>query len=133
MNKKTILTPLLFLSAASCTLCSCIWQLAQPFVREEYAGSAPSVIADVNGKPASNAWLALSPDALPAPHAVQEGSAKFGSDGVPYGYTSSYSNIVVSPYPPYRQLNYKGYSAGARVWDPYTRKPFYIPASFTIN
>lgn len=132
MNKKTILNALLFLGA-TCTLSSCIWQLAQPFIREEYAGNAPAVIADANGKPASQAWLAITPDALPAPHAVQTDGAKFGPDGVPYGYTSTYSNIVVSPYPPYKQLNYKGYSAGMRVWDPYTRKPFYIPATYTIN
>lgn len=132
MTMKMIVKPLLALSAAVC-LSSCVWQLAQCFVREEYAGNAPHVIADKDGQPASRAWLPLSPDALPAPHAVQSGPASYGPGGIPYGYNSSYQNIVISPYPPYRQLNYKGFSSGSRVWDPYTRKPFYIPASYTIN
>lgn len=109
---------------------SCVWQY---FMRDEYSGSAPKVIADHDGKPVSQNWLVVPEDALPASHSEQHDTISYASDGIPYGFRSSYRNIVVSPYPPFRYLNYSGISVGSKVWDPYSRKPFYIPMSYTIN
>lgn len=109
---------------------SCVWQY---FMRDEYSGTAPHVIADNNGKPASQAWLSIPEDALPASLAEQRDSLSYGAAGIPYGFRSGYKDIVISPYAPHRYLNYSGVPTGSRVWDPYNRKPFYIPSSYTLN
>lgn len=117
------------LSLSSCL----IQQTVGMFIRDEYPGvRPPMVIADVDGKPASNKWLQVDPTMLP-PSGHVEGRVKKANDGIPYGLTSEFSNVVVSPYPPYHQLDYTGVDVGAKVWDPYTKKPFYIPRVFTLN
>ncbi len=121
--------------ALSSVLPSCIVsQAVDVFVREEYPGTPPPmVIADVNGSPASNArWLRTDPDALPAPSNLID-KRKADVNGVPYGFTSQYANVVISPFTPYNSLSYKGFKGGDRVWDPYTRKVFIIPRIHTIN
>ncbi len=130
--KKHIILPTLALTCCL-ALNSCIQQAVMAFVRDEFPGPRPpKVIADVNGKPASNSWLQNDPNVLP-PSSLVDTSPSYGQDGIPYGISSEYSDVVVSPYAPYYQLDYKGVPVGAKVWDPYTRKPFYIPRSYTFN
>ncbi len=128
--------PLIAASALACLCSSCIIQQAvEVFIRDQYPGELPpSVILDDNGKPASNKWLTLDPHALPTPQSLL-GDAKvtYAEDGIPYSFTSEFSNVLVSPYPPFHQLSYKGLSGGDKAWDPYTRKPFYISRVHTIN
>lgn len=116
------------------TLSSCLFsQMAQKFQRDTYPGERPPhVILDNNGKPASNNWLQVDPYTLPASGALIEHS-KTADDGIPYGLPSEFSDIIVSPYAPYYQLDYSGCSVGEKVWDPYTRKPFYIRRHYTFN
>ncbi len=131
--KKRIVLPL---AALLCTLGlnSCIHQAVMAFVRDEYPGQRPPmVIADTNGQPASNdKWIAADPNALP-PSSLLDSELSYGPDNIPYGITSEFSNIVTSPYAPNYQLDYTGISVGAKVWDPYTRKPFYIPRAYSFN
>ena len=119
---------------ASVMLSSCIWQpIVQNFSRDEYPGPRPPmVILDNNGKPASNNWLKADENMLPLSTHVS-GSMEHAEDGLPYGLNSEFSNIVVSPYAPHYQLDYTGVNVGSKVWDPYTRKPFYIKRTFTFN
>ncbi len=121
--------------AGTLNLSSCIFQQAvMNFVRTEYPGARPPmVIADVDGKPAADAkWLAEDPNALPPPSLLNT-ELSYGADNIPYGISSEFSNVVISPYAPYNQLDYTGIPVGAKVWDPYTRKPFYIPRAYTFN
>ncbi len=124
------------LATLACTLglSSCIFQQAvMTFVRAEYPGQRPPmVIADVDGKPASNKWIPVSANDLPISSLVDT-ELSYGKDNIPYGISSEFSNIVISPYAPHYQLDYTGVSVGAKVWDPYTRKPFYIPRAYTFN
>lgn len=123
--------------AAACAtmlLSSCIIQQGVSlFIRSEYPGTRPpAVIADANGKPANQNWQKVDAEMLPpSSHAVER--IHYASDGLPYGLTTEFSNIVLSPYEPYHQLDYTGVNVGSKVWDPYVRKPFYIPRSFTVN
>ena len=131
--KKSILLPII--AAACCFgLSSCLIQQAvMAFVRDEFPGPRPPrVIADINGKPASANWLQINPNDLP-PSSLVDTTLSYGPDGVPYGISSEYSNVVLSPYSPHYQLDYTGVSVGTKVWDPYTRKPFYIPRAYTFN
>ncbi len=114
---------------------SCIQQVVQAFIRDEYPGDMPpSVIRDINGQPASQNWLKPDPEILPAPHAIlKKYEYSYASDGAPYGFTTEFSDIVVSPYEPFNVLSYTGFSGGDRVWDPFVRKPFYIPRVHTFN
>ncbi len=132
MKKSIILT----FVALACTLglSSCIFQQAvMAFVRAEYPGARPPmVIADVDGKPASNKWIAISSNDLP-PSSLVDTELSYGDNDIPYGITSEFSNIVISPYSPHYQLDYTGVKVGSKVWDPYTHKPFYIPRSYTFN
>ncbi len=133
--KHTFL-PLVAASALACLCSSCLIQQAvEIFVRSEYPGQLPpSVILDVNGQPANTNWLKVDPYALPAPQTLlQNMEISYAEDGTPYGFTSEFSNVLVSPYPPYHQLSYKGISGGTKVWDPYARKPFYVARVHTIN
>ena len=119
---------------ASVMLSSCIWQpIMQNFSRDEYPGPRPPmVILDNNGKPASNNWLKADENMLPLSTHVSS-SMEHAEDGLPYGLNSEFSNIVVSPYAPHYQLDYTGVNVGSKVWDPYTRKPFYIKRTYTFN
>lgn len=124
------------ITAAFCTLglSSCIFQqIADKFIRDEYPGERPPhVIADADGKPASTKWARIDPLDLP-PSGHLNGQIKYADDGLPYGLPCEFSNILVSPYEPYYQLDYTNSKVGDKVWDPYTRKPFYIPRFLTIN
>lgn len=133
--KHTILPLITACTFASLCSSCLIQQAVEVFVRNEYPGQLPpSVILDVNGKPASNAWLKVDPHALPAPqNLLKDLHVTYAEDGIPYGFTSEFSNVLVSPYPPYHQLSYKGISGGSKVWDPYARKPFYVKRVHTIN
>ena len=103
------------------------------YIRDEYPGERPPhVIADINGKPASNNWIKVNPYDLP-PSGHLNGRVEYADDGLPYGLPCEFSNILVSPYEPYYQLDYSNSSVGDKVWDPYTRKPFYVPRFLTIN
>ncbi|MBR5888206.1 MAG: hypothetical protein IKZ07_08360 [Akkermansia sp.] len=118
-----------------CTLLSsCIWQpIIQNFTRDQYPGPRPPmVIADKDGSPASNKWLKVDDNMLPpSTHII--GSLEYAEDGLPYGLTSEFSNVVISPYAPHYQLDYTGIEVGSKVWDPYTRKAFYIKRTYTFN
>lgn len=133
MINKRIFSILL---AAICSLSfsSCIvQQVADKFIRDEYPGERPPhVIADVNGKPASQNWIKVNPYDLP-PSGHLEGRVEYAEDGLPYALPCEFSNILVSPYEPNYQLDYSKSNVGDKVWDPYTRKPFYIPRFMTIN
>ncbi|MFI3242666.1 MAG: hypothetical protein R3Y56_00270 [Akkermansia sp.] len=133
---KHHILPLIAASALACLCSSCLIQQAvEVFIRNEYPGELPpAVIQDVNGKPASNKWLSADPNALPTPqNLLKNTSIEYAEDGIPYCFTSEFSDVLVSPYHPYHQLSYKGLSGGTKVWDPYTRKPFYITRVHTIN
>ena len=58
---------------------------------------------------------------------------EYAEDGLPYALPCEFSDILVSPYEPYYQLDYSKSNVGDKVWDPYTRKPFYVPRFMTIN
>ncbi|MBR5895532.1 MAG: hypothetical protein IKZ13_08325 [Akkermansia sp.] len=131
MKNKTIIT----IAILGCSmLSSCIWQpIMQTFTRDQYPGERPPmVILDVDGKPASNNWQQIDEDVLP-PSSHMNGRITHADDGIPYGLTSEFSNIVISPYEPHYQLDYTGVPVGSKVWDPYTRKPFYIKRAYTFN
>ncbi len=116
------------------TLSSCIFaQMVDSFDRAPYPGERPPhVIADNNGTPVSNDWVKVNPyDLPPSGHVTKKIST--ASDGLPYGLPCEFSNIIVSPYEPHYQLDYSNASVGSKVWDPYTRKPFYIPRLYTFN
>ncbi len=133
MKKSIILT---FLALGSMlSLSSCLFQQAvMAFVRAEYPGQRPPmVIADVDGKPASNNWVSVSSNDLPPSSSLFDTEVSYGDGDIPYGINSEFSNIVVSPHAPHYQLDYTGVSVGAKVWDPYTRKPFYIPRAYSFN
>ncbi len=131
--KKHIILTLIALSS-TLGLSSCLFQqAAMAFVRAEYPGQRPPmVIADVDGKPANNNWIAVSTDDLP-PSSLVNTEVTLGEGDIPYGITSEFSDIVISPYEPHYQLDYTGVEVGAKVWDPYTRKPFYIPRAYSFN
>ena len=119
---------------SSCMLSSCIWQpFLQTFTRDDFPGARPPmVIADVDGKPAKQNWLKADEHMLPL-STSRLGQIEHAEDGIPYGLTSEFSNIVISPYAPHYQLDYTGVKVGSKVWDPYTRKPFYIKRAYTFN
>lgn len=133
MNKTSATSVILALLGA-CTLSSCIWQpIQQQFTRDQYPGQRPpSVISEVNGKPAHTNWLKVDEHMLP-PASYQIEKIENAPDGLPYGIPSEFSNIVISPYYPYYQLDYTNVPVGSKVWDPYTRKPFYISRTYTFN
>ena len=129
--KKSILVIL----ATSLMLPSCIVSQAVEFwYRDEYPGQRPpSAIADAGGKPAFQKWIKKDNELLPPPSRLIDNTVSYSADGTPYGFTSEFSNIVVSPYSPHYVLDYTRFSGGDKVWDPYSRKPFYIPRIHTIN
>ena len=133
MNTRRILIAFLAV-IGSFTFNSCIiQQVADKFIRDEYPGERPPhVIADAGGKPASDNWIKVNPYDLP-PSGHLHGRVEYAEDGLPYGLPCEFSNILVSPYEPYYQLDYTRSNVGDKVWDPYTRKPFYIPRFMTIN
>lgn len=126
----------MILTALGCStlFSSCIIQHGVSyFIRDTYPGERPPhVIADNNGKPASQQWLKIDPYALPPAGGLTKNIEK-AEDGLPYGLPCEFSNIVVSPYDPHYQLDYTNCKVGDKVWDPYTRKPFYIPRMYTFN
>ena len=66
MTARRLILP--FVAACSMlSLSSCIFQqIASNFIRDEYPGERPPhVIADINGKPASNNWIKVNPYDLP--------------------------------------------------------------------
>ena len=132
MTKRSI--SLICAALSMSMLSSCIWQpIIQTFTRDEYPGERPPmVITEKDGQPASQNWLTVDPNMLP-PSSHITGRITYADDGLPYGLTSVFSNIVISPYAPHYQLDYTDVPVGAKVWDPYTRKPFYIKRSFTFN
>ncbi len=132
MNIRT--TGILLAALSSSLLPSCIWQpIVQQFTRDTYPGERPPmVIADVNGKPASENWLKVDETMLP-PAAHMTSHIDKAADGIPYGIPSEFSDIVISPYEPHYQLDYTDVPVGSKVWDPYTRKPFYISRTYTFN
>ncbi len=134
MMKKHILNLSLALTGI-CVLNSClIYQGVQAFVREEYPGTRPPmVIKDVDGKPANQNWLKSPSDMLPPSSYISAKNVSKASDGTPYGMTTEYKDIIISPHYPHHKLDYTGFSAGDKVWDPYTRKPFYIKRTYTFN
>ena len=119
---------------SSSMLSSCIWQpFLQTFTRDDFPGvRPPMVIEDADGKPAKQSWLKTEEHMLPL-STSSLGQIEYAEDGLPYGITSEFSNIVISPYSPHYQLDYTGVKVGAKVWDPYTRKPFYIKRAYTFN
>lgn len=133
MKIRQLIFPII---AAFCTLSlsSCIFQqIAEKFIRDEYPGERPPhVIADAEGKPASTAWIKVNPYDLP-PSGHLNGRIEYADDGLPYALPCEFSDILVSPYDPHYQLDYAKANVGDKVWDPYTRKPFYIPRFMTIN
>lgn len=133
MNIKRLIVAIAALTC-TVTLNSCIFQqIASNFIRDEYPGERPPhVIADNNGKPANENWIKVNPYDLP-PSGHLDGRVKLADDGIPYGLPCEFSGIVVSPHEPYYQLDYSNSKVGDKVWDPYTRKPFYIPRFLTIN
>lgn len=133
MHKRTLATSIATLFC-SITLSSCIiQQVADKFIRDEYPGDRPPhVIADADGKPASQNWVKVNPYDLP-PSGHLEGRIDYAEDGLPYALPCEFSDILVSPYEPHYQLDYRKSAVGEKVWDPYTRKPFYIPRFMTIN
>ncbi len=133
MNKRRLLiTCLAALSVVSLSSCV-VQQIADKFIRDEYPGERPPhVIADNGGKPASENWIKVNPYDLP-PSGHLDGRVEYAADGLPYALPCEFSNILVSPYEPYYQLDYSKSKVGDKVWDPYTRKPFYVPRFMTIN
>lgn len=133
-NMKMRISMLAVAMLGALSLSSClIQQTVGMFIRDEYPGERPPmVIEDVDGKPASQKWLKADPAMLPPPGHI-ESRITYADDGIPYGLSEEFSNVVVSPYPPYSQLDYTGISVGAKVWDPYSKKPFYIPRVYTFN
>ena len=133
MNVRRLILPVI---SACCTLglSSCIFQqIASNFIRDEYPGERPPhVIADNEGKPANENWVKVNPYDLP-PSGHLNGRIEYAEDGLPYGLPCEFSNILVSPYEPFYQLDYTNSKVGDKVWDPYTRKPFYVPRFLTIN
>ena len=130
--RRTLLA--LIAAVGTVTMSSCIvQQVTERFVRDEYPGERPPhVIADKNGKPAHENWIKVNPyDLPPSGHLI--GRIEYAADGLPYALPCEFSNILVSPYEPYYQLDYTNSSVGDKVWDPYTRKPFYITRFLTIN
>lgn len=133
---KHKLLSLLTLSLLAGLSSSCIiQQTVEMFIRAEYPGELPpTVIVDVNGKPAHSKWLKVDLDALPVPQEMKKNrEVEYAPDGTPYSFVSEYENVLVSPYDPYHQLSYKGIEPGTKVWDPYARKPFYIKRSISFN
>ena len=116
------------------TLSSCIFQqVAGHFTRDVYPGERPPhVIADNNGQPASNDWIKIDPNALP-PAGALINRIETAADGLPYGLPCEFAGVITSPYAPHYQLDYTNAKVGSKVWDPYTRKPFYIPRLYTFN
>ena len=133
MYKRTLKYGLISILCTT-VLSSClIQQVADKFIRDEYPGDRPPhVIADANGKPASENWIKVNPYDLP-PSGHLEGKVEHADDGLPYGLPCEFSDILVSPYEPHYQLDYRNSKVGDKVWDRYTRKPFYIPRFMTIN
>ncbi|MBE6419339.1 MAG: hypothetical protein E7031_04335 [Akkermansiaceae bacterium] len=132
--KKHILNICLAISALGVLNSCLVYQGVQAFVREEYPGSRPAmVIKDVNGKPASQNWLQSPSDLLPPSSFLDTKNISKASDGTPYGLTTKYKDIIISPHFPHHQLDYTGFGPGDKVWDPYTRKPFYIKRAYTFN
>lgn len=131
---KTSTTSILITLLGACALSSCIWQpIQQQFTRDQYPGQRPpAVITEENGKPAHNNWLKVDEHMLP-PASHQTTNIKKADDGLPLGIPSEFSNIVISPYYPHYQLDYTDVPVGAKVWDPYTRQPFYIGRTYTFN
>lgn len=131
--KHCILTTLSAVCAALCLSSCLIQQGVNLFVRHEYPGTRPPrVIADINGRPANQNWQKIDEEMLPpSSHIISR--IHYAGDGLPYGLTSEFSDIVISPYEPYHQLDYTGVKVGSKVWDPYVRKPFYIPRAFKMN
>ena len=133
MNKRIITLAVALLGLSSLSSCI-IYQGVQAFVRDEYPGERPAmVIKDVNGKPASQKWRSIPSDYLPPSSFLDTNNISKGPDGIPYGLTSEYSNVIISPYYPHHHLDYTGCKPGEKVWDPYTRKPFYIKRTYTFN
>ncbi|MBQ4594479.1 MAG: hypothetical protein IJA81_07585 [Akkermansia sp.] len=133
MNKRIITLAVALLGLSSLSSCI-IYQGVQAFVRDEYPGERPAmVIKDVNGKPASQKWRSIPSDYLPPSSFLDTNNISKGPDGIPYGLTSEYSNVIISPYYPHHHLDYTGCKPGEKVWDPYTRKPFYIKRAYTFN
>lgn len=116
------------------SLSSCIFQqLHDNFSRAAYPGERPPhVIADNNGQPASANWQKIDPNALPPAGALLS-RIETAADGLPYGLPCEFAGIITSPYAPHHQLDYTNAKVGDKVWDPYTRKPFYIPRLYTFN
>lgn len=131
MNRITLTMAAAF---SALTLSSCIFQqISDKFTREVYPGERPPhVIADNNGQPASANWVKADPNALP-PAGALIGRVETAADGIPYGLPCEFAGIITSPYEPHHQLDYTNAKVGDKVWDPYTRKPFYIPRFYTFN
>lgn len=131
MNRITLTMAVAF---SALTLNSCIFQqISDKFTRDTYPGERPPhVIADNNGQPVSPKWITSDPNGLP-PSGALIGRIETASDGIPYGLPCEFAGIVTSPYEPHHQLDYTNAKVGDKVWDPYTRKPFYIPRFFTFN
>lgn len=134
MKTHRLLTALLLATGCCLTLNSCIFQqITNRFVRDVYPGERPPhVIADNNGKPANTNWAKVNPTDLP-PSGYLEGKIEYAEDGLPYSLPCEFSDILVSPYAPHYQLDYTNCKPEQKVWDPYTRKPFYINRHYTIN
>lgn len=133
MNPRRLLLP--FMAAITAvSLSSCIFQqIASNFIRDEYPGERPPhVIADAEGKPASDNWIKVNPYDLP-PSGHLDGRIEYAEDGLPFALPCEFSNVLVSPYEPHYQLDYTNSKVGDKVWDPYTKKAFYIPRFMTIN
>ncbi|MDO5470857.1 MAG: hypothetical protein Q4F38_06110 [Akkermansia sp.] len=132
MNKRTLSLVLALLSCGM--LSSCIHQIfIQKFTRDEYPGTRPPmVIPDAGGKPAHTNWQKEDEFMLP-PSSHLTRKIDTASDGIPYGLPSEFSNIITSPHAPHYLLDYTGIPVGSKVWDPYTRKPFYISRTYTFN
>lgn len=132
MKTRHIITSLSILGTV--LLNSCIWQpIMQQFTRDQYPGERPpKVILDVGNAPAEEKWLAVDEDMLP-PSSSLIREIETAPDGLPYGLISEFSDIVISPYDPHYQLDCAGIPADTKVWDPYTRKAFYIPHTYTFN
>ena len=74
----------------------------------------------------------MNPYDLP-PSGHLDGRIEYAEDGLPFALPCEFSNVLVSPYEPHYQLDYTNSKVGDKVWDPYTKKAFYIPRFMTIN
>ncbi len=132
MKRKHAFTSLLALGCLV-SLTSCFGQLLSQVIKDDYPATPARAIHDNHRHPANNECVTVSDRELPPPAAVTRGGLTYHADGLPYAFPTGYKNVVLSPYPPNNPINFSGMKAHDKAWDPYTRKPFHIPAVMQWN